>query len=63
MVERLLYGLVGAILGAVIALSAMWYIDEIVVPIVAACAVVAGLAAALGGERVIDLLKDLWWWS
>ncbi len=64
MAERLLYGLAGACLGAMISGSTMWFwLDEIIVPIVAACAVVAGLAAALGGHWVIDLLKEVWWWS
>jgi hypothetical protein len=63
LLERLLRGLVGAFLGAVIALGAGCWWDEANWPVVAGAAAVGGVLAAVGGETVLELLKEIWWWS
>ena len=67
--ERVKYGLYGAALGGSIAASiAFFYLETASLVLVAVgAALVCGLLASCFGEvvseRVIDWLKELWWWS
>ncbi len=65
-IARLVYGLFGAILGALIALSSLWFYLELEAshwPIIATAAGIGFVMGALGGNRAIELLKEIWWWS
>ncbi len=65
-IARLVYGLAGAFLGALIALSSLWLyfdLEPSVWPIVTTAAGIGFLMGALGGSRAIALLKEIWWWA
>ena len=54
----------GAILGAAIVASILWWTSDsmewqYIVAGSAVCAVLSGLL----GRQFIELLKDIWWWS
>ena len=64
MIDRFLYGLLGAFLGAIVAVSALWFaadtINWIVVAVpFGACAVLA----FVWGEPFTEWLKEIWWWT
>ena len=59
----LLYALAGAVLGALVAVSAQWYFDDISWIFVAVIAGACGVLAAFLGNRFFAILADLWRWS
>ena len=62
MIEKLLYALLGAFMGAIIAIGALfWFVDGINWIFVSISAAVCGVLAFAGGESVLDWLKELWW--
>ena len=63
MIERLLHALLGAFMGAIIAIGALWFFDDINWIFVSISAAVCGVLAFVGGESVLDWLKELWWWT
>ena len=64
MIDRSLYALFGAFLGAVVAAVALWFsADTINWLIVAAAAGVCAVLAFVWGEPVIEWIKEIWWWT
>ncbi len=59
--DRILYAIVGAVGVTGIALFAMlFWLDEVRWPIIGAATPVGGIAGALIGEKIWELLRGLW---
>lgn len=64
MTKRFLDALLGAFLGAFVALSALWWwMDEINWIFVVVSAAVCAILAFAWGKPFIEWLKDVWWWT
>lgn len=63
MSERLLHALLGAFLGGLIAIGTLCFFYDINWVFVSISAAVCGVLAFVGGESVLDWLKELWWWT
>jgi len=56
--------LLGAFLGALIAIGALWYFaDQINWIFVSLSAGTCAILAFAGGEPFLDWLKEIWWWT
>ena len=62
MISRFLHALLGGFLGALIAVSALWWLDEINWIFIGATAGVCAILAFAFGESFLEWLKELWWW-
>lgn len=61
-IDRILHVLFGAFLGALVALSALWWwLDEINWIFVGASAVVCAILAFAWGKPFLEWLKEAWW--
>ncbi len=64
MINRVLHALLGAFLGALIALGVLWWwVDAINWIFVGASAGVCAILSFAWGEPFLEWLKDIWWWS
>lgn len=64
MTKRFLDALLGAFLGTLVALGALWWwMDEINWIFVGLSAVVCAILSFAWGESFLEWLKDLWWWT
>ena len=62
--DRLWFAIVGAILGALVTASILWwFMDSINLQYIVAGSVGCAILAAFIGEQFIALLKEIWWWS
>ena len=59
----IVHGSCGAFLGALIALSTLFWFDQINWIFVAIAATFGFLLAGFLGERGLEWLKEIWWWS
>ena len=62
MLQRVIHGLFGAFLGAVIAFGAAWYFEQYVLVFVLVGSVVCFFAAFVLGDRVFEWLARIGWW-
>jgi len=61
--QRLINGLFGGFLGAVIAFLVAWYFESLVIPFVVIGAVICFLTAFVYGDRAIEWIIGLGRWS
>ena len=59
--KRFLHALLGAFLGALAALSALWSFDELNWIFVSLCAGICAVLSFAWGEPFLEWLKDVWW--
>ena len=62
--QRFMHGLFGFFLGALVAISALWWFTA-AIPwwAVGASGVICAALASCFGEPFIEWLKEAWWWS
>ena len=61
--QRIVNGLFGGFLGAVIAFLAAWYFESMVVPFVVVGAAICFLTAFFYGDRAIEWIIELGRWG
>jgi hypothetical protein len=59
--DRLLYGLLGAVLGGLSGIPSILWVD-VHLWVIAVCAVLGFIAAWLFGDEAIKFFTSLWWW-
>ena len=61
MITRFLHALLGAFLGALLAIGALYWVDEINWIFVGASAAVCAVLSFAWGESFLEWLRDIWW--
>ena len=62
--QRFIHGLFGFFLGALVAISALWWFaDSIPWWAVGTSGVICAALASYFGDPFIEWLKEAWWWS
>lgn len=64
MINRLFHAILGAILGVLVAASALWYFtDQPNWIFVSGSSGVCAILAFAWGEPFLEWLKEVWWWT
>lgn len=64
MIEKLLHALLGGFLGALIAVSTVWFwADDINWIFVGVCAGCCAVLSFAWGKPFLEWLSEIWWWT